>query len=374
MSRTAEQRPERLAILTSTLGGGGAQRSMIRLAAGIAERGYPVDLVLRRAEGHYADEVQEGIRVVDLGASRMLLSLPALARYLRRERPSAVLSALNYVNIVGLWARLAARVDTRFVVSERNTLSPAARHRRTWRELIRPRLIGGFYRWADGVVAVSSGVADDLTAVTGLPRDRIEVIHNPVITPRLKEMAAASLDHPWFQRGEPPVVVAAGRLAAQKDFGTLIRAFADVRRSRHARLMLLGEGPERAALESIVAGYELEADVELPGWATNPYPFLVRAAAFVLSSRWEGLPGALIEALYCGSPVIATDCPSGPREILDGGRHGLLVPVGDRAALARAIERAIDGQVARPGVESWKPFEQDLIVDRYLELLLGVRP
>jgi glycosyltransferase involved in cell wall biosynthesis len=284
-----------------------------------------------------------------------------------------VLSALNYVNIVGLWARVMAGVGTRFVVSERNTLSPAARHQRTWREFARPRLIGRFYRWADGIVAVSGGVADDLTAVTGLPRNRIEVIPNPVITPRLREMAIERLDHPWFQPGEPPVVVAVGRLAPQKDFDTLIRAFAEVRRKRLARLFILGEGPDRSALESIVASSDLGADVALPGWVTNPYPYLVRAAAFVLSSRWEGLPGALIEALYCGPPVIATDCPSGPREILDGGRHGRLVPVGDRDALARAIDQALAGRIARPGPESWEPYEQGVVVDRYLELLLGGR-
>lgn len=365
--------PERLAILTSTLDGGGAQRSMIRLAGGIAERGYAVDLVLRRAEGHYLDEVQSGVRVVDLNAPRMLLSVPALVRYLRRERPHAVLAALNYVNIVGLWARQVSGVRTRFVVSERNTLSPAARQLRTWRELVRPKLIGRFYRWADGIVAVSDGVAADLTAVTGLPRSRIDVIPNPVITPRLKQMARAPVGHPWFRQGEPPVVLAVGRLVPQKDFDTLIRAFAAVRERRVARLLILGEGPERGALESAVAAHDLGSDVELPGWVTNPYPYLVRSAAFVLSSRWEGLPGALIEALFCGIPVIATDCPSGPREILDGGRHGRLVPVGEPDALALAIDQALSGQVARPGRDSWEPYEQEVVVGRYLELLLRGR-
>jgi glycosyltransferase involved in cell wall biosynthesis len=365
--------PERLAILTSTLGGGGAQRSMIRLAGGMAERGYAVDLVLRRAEGHYVDEVQNGVRVVDLDAGRMLFSVPALVRYLRRERPQAVLAALNYVNIVGLWARRVAGVRTRFVVSERNTLSPAARHRRTWRELVRPKLIGRFYPWADGIVAVSEGVASDLAGVTGLPRSRIDVIPNPVITPRLKQMARAPVDHPWFGEGEPPVVLALGRLAPQKDFDTLIRAFAAVRARRVARLLILGEGPEREVLESAIARFDLESDVELPGWVTNPYPFLIRSAVFVLSSRWEGLPGALIEALYCGIPVIATDCPSGPREILDGGRHGVLVPVGEPDVLAIAIDQALSGQIPRPGRDSWEPYEQEIVVGRYLELLLGGR-
>jgi glycosyltransferase involved in cell wall biosynthesis len=281
-----------------------------------------------------------------------------------------VLSSLNYVNIVGVWARRAARVRTRLIVSERNTLS-LARHGSTFRQWLRPRLIGRFYRWADGIVAVSGGVADDLSVATGLPRDRIEVIHNPVITPRLKEMAEERIAHPWFEPGQPPVVLALGRLAPQKDFATLIRAFAQVRQDRSARLLILGEGPERAALESLVRDLALETDVGLPGWVTNPYPFMVRADLFVLSSKWEGLPGVLIEALYCGVPVVSTDCPSGPSEILEGGKYGRLVPVGDVEALAGAIGEGLVGSIPRPEPESWLPYEQDLIVSRYLDMMVG---
>lgn len=354
-----------------SLDGGGAQRSMVRLAGGIADRGYPIDLVLARANGHYLDEVAPSVRVIDLRAPRMVLSLPALVRYLRAERPVAMLAALNYVNIVSLWARKLAGVDTRLVVSERNTLSIATRQRSSWRLRLRPHLVRRFYRWADGIVAVSHGVADDLSRVTGLPRERIDVIPNPVITPALKAMAEASLDHPWLQPGEPPVVVGLGRLVPQKDFGTLIRAFASVRKGRDARLLILGEGPERDSLGSLVTEHGLRRDVQMPGWVTNPYPFLARSSAFVLSSRWEGLPGVLIEALYCGPPVVATDCQSGPREILEDGKHGHLVPVGDVEALASGIELALSGALAPPAPESWEPYQEDIVVDRYLETLTG---
>jgi glycosyltransferase involved in cell wall biosynthesis len=151
----------------------------------------------------------------------------------------------------------------------------------------------------------------------------------------------------------------------------LLRAFAQVRRERDAHLLILGEGSERANLEAMIADLDLERDVLLPGWVSNPYPFMVAAQAFVLSSRWEGLPSVLIEALYCGVPVIATDCPSGPTEILDGGRHGSLVPVGDVDALSREIVSALDGRVPRPTAASWLPFEQDAVVGRYLDVLEG---
>ena len=363
--------PARLAILVSTMGGGGAQRSMLRLAGALAQRGYAVDLVLGRAGGHYETELSAGVRVVHLHARRLLLGVPALARYLRRERPVALLTCLDYVNIVGLWARRLAGVRVRVVVNEQNTLSMAVRNSSRWRTRMMPWLIRRFYPWADGVVAVSKGVADDLAAATGLPRARVQVIHNPVVTPLMRRMAAEPLEHPWFRPGEPPVILALGRLVPQKDFGMLIRAFARVRRARAARLLILGEGPERDGLAAAIAENGLQDDVQLPGWIVNPYPYMVRSRLFVLSSRWEGLPTVLIEALFCGVEVVSTDCPSGPREILDGGQYGALVPVADVDELAEAMERALSRDPARPRQESWLPFEQDVVAGRYLQTLVG---
>jgi glycosyltransferase involved in cell wall biosynthesis len=362
---------ERLAIFTSTMAGGGAQRVMLNLAGGFADRGYAVDLVVKRAQGHYVEDVPGAVRLVDLRVRRMVASTAPLISYLRRERPTAMLSAMHYVNIVALCARRIASVNMTLVISEHNTLSLAVRHASRRRARLRPWLIRRFYPWADGMVAVSRGVAEDLASATGLPRERIDVIYNPVVTPEMKTMAEAPLDHPWFAPRQPPVVLGAGRFTAQKDFGSLIGAFAKLRERRAARLLILGEGPDHADLMSLIARLELEQEVLLPGFVANPYAFMARAGAFVLSSRWEGLPTVLIEALFCGAPVIATDCPSGPREILDNGRHGQLVPVGDEDALARAMELALDGRVPRPGRESWQPFEREVVVNRYLESLLG---
>lgn len=360
-----------LAIFTSNMDGGGAERAMLKLAGGMTDQGYRVDLVLSRAEGHYLEEVPDAVRIVDLDSRRVLASLPRLVRYLRRELPSAMLTSLNYVNIVGIWARRAARVQTRLVVNEQNTLSFEAPHSIRRRHRLVPALAKRFYPWADGIVAVSHGTADDLVQAVGLAPGLIDVVHNPIVTPELREMAAAPLEHPWFQPGEPPVLLAVGRLSPQKDFQNLIRAVARVKQTRSVRLLILGEGQERARLEALVADLGLSEVVALPGWVLNPYPYMVAAAAFVLSSRWEGLPSVLIEALYCGVPVVATDCPSGPLEILDRGRHGRLVPVGDMDALARAIESALAGDVPRPTRESWLPYEQETVVKQYLEILTG---
>jgi glycosyltransferase involved in cell wall biosynthesis len=205
--------------------------------------------------------------------------------------------------------------------------------------------------------------------MTRIPRKFIQVIYNPVITPQVRVMSQVPLEHPWFNLGEPPVILAAGHLTALKDFTTLIRAFALVREIRSARLLILGEGEERIAIEALVKQLGLEQDVSLPGFIVNPYPYMVRAPVFVLSSKWEGLPTVLIEALFCGALIVSTDCPSGPREILRDGQYGQLVPVGDSVNMAKAIENALAGKMLNPPQECWKPFELDIVMDQYINVL-----
>ncbi len=326
----------KIALFLPSLRGGGAERVMVNLARGFAERGLKVDLVLAKAEGPYISQVPQEVRVVDLGARRVLYSLPGLVRYLRQERPCAMLSAMSHANIVAIWARSLADVETHLVVTEHTTLGQSTENATLVRARFMPVLIKRFYPRADAVVAVSRGVADDLAIRSGLPAEKIKVIYNPVVTPELFAKAEEPLDHPWFQPGEPPVILGAGRLTPAKDFSTLIRAFALVRKKRPARLMILGEGKDRPKLEALVHELGLEGEAALPGFVDNPYNYMKRAAVFVLSSRWEGLPTVLIEALALGTLVVSTNCPSGPAEILQGHKE-FLVPVGDANALARAI-------------------------------------
>jgi glycosyltransferase involved in cell wall biosynthesis len=361
----------RIALFVPSLRGGGAEKAMVNLARGFAERGLKVDLVLAKAEGPYLSQVPLEVRVVDLGARRVLYSLPGLVRYLRRERPQAMLSALNYANIVAIWAKLLARVQTRLVVSERNTLSLSTQNASSVRVKLLPLLIKIFYPYADAVVVVSHGVAEDLITMTGLPVEKVKVIYNPVITPELFARAEEPLDHPWFRPGEPPVILGVGRLTKQKDFPTLIRAFALVRKECRARLMILGEGEDRPKIEALVRELGLEEDVALPGFVDNPYKYMKRAAVFVLSSQWEGLPTVLIEALALGTPVISTDCPGGSAEILENGRWGQLVPVGNIRALAGAILAAIEDKGLPAAVGSLEKFTLERTVEEYLATLSG---
>jgi glycosyltransferase involved in cell wall biosynthesis len=343
---------------------------MVTLANGFAERGLAVDLVLAKAEGPYLSDVKGEVRVVDLGVSRVLTSLPALVRYLRRERPAAMLSALSHANVVAVAARRLARVPTRVVVSERNNFSISKANASSRRG----RLMGHFMRWAypraAGIVAVSGGVADDLAAGIKIPRDTIEVVYNPVVTDDLSSRIRQKPDHPWVSDGGAPVVLGVGRLTTQKDFSTLIKAFARLRQEREVRLLILGEGELRSELEALVRQLRLDDAVALPGFAANPFAIMRAAGLFVLSSAWEGLPNVLIQAMACGTPVVSTDCPSGPAEILENGKWGRLVPVGDVDALADAMAATL-GELEHPDVSTRAAaFNVEQAVTSYIKVLL----
>jgi glycosyltransferase involved in cell wall biosynthesis len=308
--------------------------------------------------------------MIDLGAKRVLTSLPKLVRYLREETPTSMISAMDHTNLVALWARRLAHVPTRVVVSVHNTLTYDREDGPRLKTWLMPHFIHRFYPNADRIIAVSQGVADDLARTAHLALQDIEVIYNPVVTPDLLDKARATIDHPWFSPHAPPVILGAGRLTKQKDFPTLIKAFARIKEQRPARLLIIGEGEERSDLEALVRALGIEADISLPGYIDNPYAYMHRAAVFVLSSAWEGLPTALIEALACGCPVVSTNCPSGPAEILRDCTCGPLVPVGDIEALTDAVLRTLD---ASPKAEQLRQqaslFSLEDAVNHYLSAL-----
>lgn len=361
---------ERFALYLPSLLGGGAERVTLNLAKGLAQQ-VNVDLVLAQATGPYLSSVSPEVRVVDLGAKRVLGSLPALARYLKRERPAGLISALDHANVIALWANRLAGHPTRVVVAIHNTPSQDSSNANSLRGRLIPLSMRLFYPWADSIVAVSKGVAEDFTKLTGI--SKVEVVYNPVILPDFFTRAEEPVDHPWLAPGEPPVLLGVGRLTRQKNFANLLRAFAEVRKHRAVRLLILGEGEERPALQAQIKELGLEADISLPGFVQNPYAYMKRSALFVLSSDWEGLPTVLIEALALATPVVATDCKSGPQEILAGGRWGRLVPVGDSAALAKAILTTLAEPRKAVPFETYAGYTQQTVVDEYLHLLQGTR-
>jgi len=359
---------DHVAIFLVSLEGGGSERIALNLAQGFAEQGLEVDLVLQRAKGPYLDQVSDKIRIVDLRAGRMALAIFPLISYLRRERPPFLLSLMMGANIIAILSTKLARLDTRLVISEHLTISVATQNAGNLRGRYLPLLAKRIYPWADGIVAVSEGVAKDLAHTIGLPRKKIEVIYNPVVTPELLEKAGEPVDHPWFKPGEPPVILGVGRLTEQKDFPTLLRAFALVRKERTVRLVILGEGEDRPELKALVDELGIAEDVDMPGFVDNPYGYMAGAAVFALSSRWEGLPTVLIEAMALGKPVVTTDCPSGAREILNDGRYGTLVPVGDAKRLATGISGMLEHPVEP--LPAWVDrFRPDCTIQAYLKAL-----
>lgn len=366
-------RPE-ISLFLPYLDGRGANRVLLLLANGFAGAGRRVDLVLASAKGPLLADVDPRVRVVDLRSrGGVLRAVPAWARYLVRTRPLALLTALDYVNQLAVVLRGLCAPASRLVVSCHNAPRESARQAARWHDRhlapITSRLL---YPRADRIVCVSAGLADSLAAFSRLPRERLDVVYNPVVTDAFDTLAAAPVDHPWTADApaRPRLVLATGALAPQKGFATLLRAFARLPEAPAARLVILGEGPDRPALERLAAELGLSSRVAFPGFVPNPYAWMSRADVFVLSSRWEGFGLVLAEALAAGCPVVSTDCPSGPSEILDRGRFGRLVPVGDADAMAEAILRTLAepfdrDMLRRRGCE----FSVDRAVDAYLRLL-----
>jgi glycosyltransferase involved in cell wall biosynthesis len=365
-----ENQPRRLAILAAFSGMGGVEKMVGNLLEGFAERGIAVDLLpivrKRRAMPH----CPASVRVIDLGTSHTALAIPAITRYLRRERPKVMLAVRDRGIRSAVLARALAGSDTPLVGNLHTNLSAALQQRSPLARWWRVRSMRGYYRRLDRIITVSQGVADDTRRMAGLPEERVVAIPNPVLRSDFDILARQDEPCPGVTPDGVPLIVGAGRLTRQKDFGTLIRAFARVRATRDARLVILGEGALRQDLERLVAELGLSACVRLPGFVVNPYPCMASADLFVLSSRWEGSGNVITEALALGVPVVATDCPSGPAEILDGGLYGRLTPVGDEGRLAQAMLETLDHPPERKTLRAAvADYSVARSAARYLEIL-----
>jgi glycosyltransferase involved in cell wall biosynthesis len=370
----------RIALLVEGLSGGGVERTTLKLATGMSARGHDVDLLVAGPPGPLIDEVSVAVNMLFLKPrstvtarlavlradfagigllarpvllarrlDRVVARLPSLVTYLRRVSPDVLITANFHANLCAIWARSVAGTSSRLILTERMPPSVHFSAARKLRHRTVPHLMHRYYPRADRIVTVSDALGDDLAVFAGLPRELVRTIYNPIVDQDQDSSALAEADHPWLAPGEPPVVLGVGRLAKQKDFETLIHAFAHVRRHRRARLLILGAA--KSGSSSAVAAADLMGlahalgvaeDVSLPGFRINPFAYMSRAQVFVLSSRYEGLPAVLVQAMACGCPVVSTDCLTGPREILSNGRFGPLVPVGDSRTMAEAIGRVLD--------------------------------
>lgn len=396
----------------------GTERVTANIAMGLADRGHDVDFLVEDHAGWLIEKLASHprIKVINLGDQRgpvllhrglqlwiilkNILSSPlsligfgdacsarlirlmghndppvlALYRYIKDSRPLSVMSFLNQSNLVLLLTAPLVPGHTRIIVNVRNHITTSAKQGKSrWMRSV-PRLMKRFFPGADLILSPSQGVAEDVQNITGIAPDKFRVVYNPVYRPEITELSREALSHPWMADTDIPVIIAAGKLKPQKDFETLLRAFALVRSRRKARLMILGRGPKQQALLELAGQLGVKDDFQLPGHVKNPYAYFGRAAVFVLSSAWEGLPNVLIEAMACGCPVVSTDCPSGPFEILDEGRVGKLVSVGNSEQMALAIAQTIDSPpTAEMMIERARVFSYENSIARYEAVLGGNR-
>ena len=364
----------RVSVFVPTLTGGGAERVMLTLAEGFADRGMDTDLVLVNARGAYVDEVPDSVNLVDLQSRRALTAIPKFSMYLLRRRPQVVLSTLPTANVLALGGKVIMAGRVRVVVRVANNYSERLAHG-GFKQRVVWRILWSLLPLADALVTVSRGVQDDIRTLAPHAAHKMVTIYNPTFSARNLELAGEDPEHPWLcHNREVPVVLAAGRLTAAKDHATLIRAFAQLRSWEPARLVILGEGPERSNLRHLARELEVSDHVNMPGFVSNPFSYMARADVFVLPSRHEGFPNVLVQAMSCGTPVISTQCRSGPDEILKDGELGYLVPVGDSIGMANAIREELKcPHAAGRLIERASDFTVSASVDRYLEVMLNRR-
>ena len=334
--------PPKIGVFVSFSGMGGVERMILNLCEGLLHYDCQVDLLpIKYRSEHLSGQLPASLSVRRLAADHTLTSLPALVHYLRTTRPDALLSAKNRANQIAIVARAIARVPTRIVVRIDTTVTAALAGKNRLRRMAWYLPMRFLYPKADAVIAVSQGVARDIAFITGIELACIKVVPNPVISDQIFRQAREPVSHAWLDGLDEPVIMGIGRLTRQKDFPTLIRAFARLRKWVASRLIILGEGNDRGDLQVLAKQLSVEDFVDMPGFVDNPYAYLSRADMFVLSSSWEGSPTVLTEALALGVPVVSTDCPSGPREILHNGVVGKLVPVGNPEMLAEAMRETL---------------------------------
>ena len=380
----------RIALAILHLGGGGAERSVLRLANGLVERGYRVDILLFEKIETLKDEIPPearlfvlkpepinrfrdrfhlarrfGLQILRFLRTSLLQDARSVAAYIEEERPDCILPSLPRAKSAALLAFGFTRLNTVTIPIVHSVLMNRKRRFR--------KLYSILFPVADRVVAVSEGVADGIALKLGIPRNKITRIYNPADTAEITKLAHFVPDHPWMSDDGPPIVLSAGRLARVKDYPTLLRAFQKVSQNRDVRLIILGEGRWRKRLEKMIRKLGLQDKVSLPGWVSNPYAFMSRASAFVLSSKYEGLGNVLIEAMACGCPCVSTNCPAGPVEILGNGRFGSLAPVGDDSALASAMERILDSPPDKDIlIARAQEFSFDASIDHYERMIIDL--
>ncbi len=356
--------------------GGGAQHMFINTANEFAKRGHQVDLLVVNDDGPNKARVYTNVNIVNMGKSRSLSALLPMSRYYKEAKPNILLSAMTHSNVIATLARILSFTQTtKLIVTERTFLSVHIQETASMRDKSFSLATKLFYRFADKVIGISKGVADDIRALAYLKADKVSYIYNPVVTEQLRKDFEDDQEVSLKDNPQQKLIITSGRLSFEKDQETLLHAFAIVRKTQDVKLVLLGNGPLEEKLKQTAAELDISEYVHFAGFVQNSVAYMKQANLFVMTSLLEGFCNTIVEALYCGLSVVSTDCPSGPREILDNGNYGHLTPVRDAAALASgmisALEHPFDAQKQK---ERALCFTVDAICDEYLKLFETLVP
>lgn len=364
----------KVAIFCGSLVGGGAEVFTINLAKGLASTGLVVHLVVVKNDYTKTDEFPKNLELFDLKSESLLKSTPNFIKYLRAEKPTFVISVLDYVNVVAIWATYLSRVKAKNIATVHAQPSFFYKDLRTFKGKCLQYILSLSYHRAHKIIGVSAGLVQELRNNLKLPRQKFRVIYNPIINKKIFELSKETVSHHWAQTEEVEIILAVGRLSVEKDYPTLFKAFDLVQSNRNARLIVLGEGGERKNLQALALSLGLADKIEMLGFESNPYKYMSIASCFVLTSRSEGFANVLVEAMAIGTPIIATNCPHGPKEILGNGKWGKLVPVGDYISLSKGIDEILDE--SHPSSETnreahLQKFKIDSIIQKYKDILLS---
>ena len=340
------KKPFSVAFFLPSLEPGGTERNVVNLINNIDRKKHVLSLVLGKVEGDFIKKINKDIPIINLGASGSIELFFKLIKYFREEKPDIFIPAFSRINIICISAKIFSKADTKIIATEHAIFSflpiiAKTAGRRFFARFFLPSIGKLIYPQADAIVCVSKGIADDFLKIIHCP-EIIRVIYNPVINDKIYELAKEPLSHLWFSNLEIPVIVAVGRLVKCKDYPTLFRALSLILQKQHVRLVILGKGPEEYRLKQLANELNLSENIAFLGFQDNPYKYMKRASVFVLSSLQEGFGNVIVEAMACGIPVVATNCKSGPGEIIQDGVNGLLVPPQDEKALASAILKILN--------------------------------
>lgn len=363
---------KKISFIIPSLSLGGIEVNTIRLAKAFYENGYLVDIVTVNSKNDYQEMIPNGIKIVNLNCRKLLLALPKIINYVKKEKPIALISASEGLNIITAMSKqFVKKIPTKIIISIRTHLSTEYKETNRKIKKIFPILSRILYPKVDVIVAVSRGVAQDIQNLLKIPIKNIHIIYNPIFDDSIEELSSQEIHHPIFKKSRDfKIVLGAGRLTKQKDFKTLIYAFNEVRKKMKCKLVIIGEGEERKNLEDLIKKLGIENDVYLLGFVPNPYPYMKEADVFVLSSIWEGFGNVLVEAMATGTNVVSTNCPSGPTEILDNGLYGDLVRVGDYKQLSNSIIKAIENPKSKETIISRaKKFSVTSAFNKYKQII-----